>query len=36
MAFESWKFKTKPAARLQAWATGLAAKLGQVRYGSEP
>ena len=36
MAFEGWKFKTKPLERLQAWGTGLAARLGQMRYGSEP
>jgi len=36
MAGEGWKFKTKPTERLQAWAAGLAARLGQIRYGSEP
>jgi ubiquinone biosynthesis protein COQ9 len=36
MAFEGWKFKARPLERLQAWGTGLAARLGQIRYGSEP
>lgn len=33
MAFETWKFKARPQERLQAWATDLAARLGQARYG---
>lgn len=34
MAFETWKFKAKPQARLQTFATDLVARLGQFRYGA--